>query len=223
MKRSFFSLVLVLSFCLLASAQEPASAPTPEIVTPAPPISVGIVVDNSGSFRQVLEYVVKTTQSVSKVVEPADEGFLVRFIDKNKIEVLQDFTGNKNLLMYAADDMYSEGGLTAISEALIFSAKHLIGKGKNERKILILISDGDDKSDKKIQLETIKFLKENNISVFIIGITTVLESNLKGAQKFMEKLAAETGGSLVNVDRKMGSVDAANSLIKAIRANNNGK
>lgn len=231
MKKYLFALLLLLVFCLYASAQETTTAtapsPTPDAAPVSPPISVGIVVDNSGSFRLVLEYVVKTTQAVSKVVETGDEGFLVRFISADKIDVLQDFTGDQGRLVSAADDLYIEGGLTAISEALMFSAKHLIEKGKNERKILILVTDGDNKSDKKVHADTLKFLKDNNISVFVIGITFVLDEKLRESQKFLEKLSSETGGSLVNVDRKMSNVEAAKILIKAIRAaagtSNNGK
>lgn len=217
MKKFFYSVMLVFIFCLFAAAQEPASTPAPETKTERP-ISAGIVVDNSGSFRMVLEYVIKTAQAVSKVVEPDDEGFLVRFIGKDRIEVLQDFTNNKNSLASSADDMYVEGGLTAISEALAFSAKYLTGKGKNERKLLILISDGDNKSDKKVHAEVVRSLKDSNVSVFIICITAGLDGNLRESQKFMEKLAAETNGALVMVDRKMTPEDAADALIKAIRA-----
>jgi hypothetical protein len=226
----------MLALCVFAFAQEPQGAkeakvsPTPEPVAApavaaaaAGPISAGIVVDNSGSFRLVLEFVIKTTQGVAKVVETNDEGFLVRFIDKDKIEILQELTGDKDLLLSATDDMYVEGGLTAISEALMFSAKHLIEKGKNDRKMIILITDGDNRSDKKFHADTLKFLKDNNISVYIVGITTVLDGNLREAQKFLEKLASETGGALVNVDRKMSPDDAAGALVKAVRANSNGK
>jgi VWFA-related protein len=230
MKKYLSAPWLLLVLCLFVSAQEPsplpAPAPTPEAVPVSAPISVGIVVDNSGSFRLILEYVVKTTQAVSKLVETNDEGFLVRFVNADNIHLLQDFTGSQSQLVSATDEMYIEGGSTAISEALMFSAKHLIENGKNEKKILILISDGDNKSDKKTQTETLKFLKDNNVSVFVIGITIVLDERLKESQKFLEKLASETGGSLVNVDKKMGSADAAKALIKTVRAagtSNNGK
>jgi VWFA-related protein len=216
MKKYLCSLVLIFAFCLLASAQEPTPVPAPETVE-SRPISIGIVVDNSGSFRMVLEYVIKTAQSVSKVVESKDEAFLVRFISKDKIEVLQDFTNNKNSLISAADDMYVEGGLTAISEALMFSAKHLLEKGKSERKILILITDGEDKSDKVASAQTLAFLKENKIPVFVIGLTATLDQNVAKSKKFLEKLASETNGSVNFIDKGDDYRAAADALIKTVR------
>jgi VWFA-related protein len=222
MKKIFILLILFLTCCLAAPAQEQPSAPAANNKEEKP-LSVGIVVDNSYSLRLALDYVIKTSQLITNNLELDEQGFLVRFTNKDRIELLQDFTNNKDSLMRAADDMFCEGGATAIPEALFFSAKHLLQNGKNERKILILITDGDSKSDKKTYTETVNFLKENKIPVFIVGVTTVLDSDVKGAQKFLEKLASETGGTVVLVDRKMTPAEAANALIKAIRPNNNGK
>jgi Ca-activated chloride channel homolog len=223
MKKYVSAFLLTSALCLTTSAQEPAAVQTPVPVAPQQKISAGIIVDNSGSFRLALEYVIRTAQAVTKIVETDDEAFLVRFVGPEKIETLQDLTGDKDSLVSATDELYIEGGRTAITEALMHSAKYLKESGKNERKILILITDGDNKSDKKFHADAIKYLKDNNISVFAIGITFVLDENRRDAQKFLEKLTSETGGALINVEKRTGNLEAADALIKAIRANNNGK
>lgn len=181
------------------------------------PLSLGIVVDNSGSFRQALDYVIDTTKVVAGDIRTTDQAFLVRFVGKDRIETIQDFTNNKTSLADAADGMYCEGGLTAISEALLYSAKELSENGKNERKVLVLITDGESKSDKQAYGETISFLKEKKIPVYIIGITMLLEKNIGESKKFLEKLAAETGGTVVFVNSKTSATEAGNALIKAFR------
>src|ERR1044072_6183968 len=160
------------------------------------PVSLGLVVDNSGSFRMVLEYVIDTTKVVTRNIQTNDEAFLVRFISKDNIKTLQDLTADKASLYSAADEMFCEGGLTAIPEALFYSAKKLVDEGKNEQKILVLITDGESKSDKKVYADILGYLKDKKIRVYIIGITMMLEKNIGESKKFLEKLAAETGGGV---------------------------
>jgi uncharacterized protein with von Willebrand factor type A (vWA) domain len=113
--------------------------------------------------------------------------------------------------------MFCEGGLTAIPEALFYSAKKLVDEGKNEQKILVLITDGESKSDKKVYADILGYLKDKKIRVYIIGITMMLEKNIGESKKFLEKLAAETGGAVIFVDRKTSAADAGNNITKAFR------
>lgn len=215
MKKNFLQFVLILILSTQAFAQE--TVPSPEIKIQKS-LSIGILADNSGSFRKVLDYVDKTVQQIVTNFESGDEGFIVRFIGKDKIGVLEDFTTDKEVLRQACEEMFIEGGDTAISEALLFSAKHLVENGKNERKILILVSDGDNRSEKSVHAEAVKYLKENNIAVYVVGITFVLETKLRDSEKFIQKLASDTGGGAVIVPRAMGSTDAANAVTKLVRA-----
>lgn len=210
--------LLVPALILLASLSAAAQEKTSVVILPeAKPISIGIVVDNSYSFRLALDFVIDTAKVVIGSVQPADEAALIRFISKDKIMTIQDFTNDKDALISTADDMYCEGGLTAIPEAVLYSAKKLVEDGKNDRKLLVLITDGETKSDKKIVADMTGYLKENKIRVYIVGITMVLDSNINESKRFLEKLASETGGSVVFVDKKTSAADAGNAIIKAIR------
>src|SRR5882757_2550404 len=114
--RKFYVPGLVLFFCCSAiSAQEKTSV---NVLSEKEtrPLSFGIVVDNSASFRMSLDYVIRTAQAIAADMAPGDEAFLARFIGKDKIEITQDITANKDALIAAADDMYVEGGQTAIPE-----------------------------------------------------------------------------------------------------------
>jgi hypothetical protein len=53
--------------------------------------------------------------------------------------------------------------------------------------------------------------------VYVIGITTLLEKNIGEAKRYLEKLASETGGSVVFVDKKTSAANAAGAINKAFR------
>src|SRR5262245_18047459 len=116
MIKSCFLVISVLSLGLTVAGQGPSSLPAEN--KPYQPITVGIVVDNSGSFRKVFDYVDKTVQQLAENIQAGDEGSLIRFTDKDRIEILQDLTSDKEVLRAASEDMHVEGGQTAISEAL---------------------------------------------------------------------------------------------------------
>ena len=217
LRKFYVPLLILLVCCQIILAQEKTSAGVAG-EKETRPLSFAIVVDNSASFRMAMDYVITTTQAIAAEMGPGDEASLVRFIGKDKIEITQDLTANKNALIAAADDMYVEGGQTAVPEALLFSAQDLLKTGKNERKILLLITDGDSKSDKKVYAEAVSFLKEKKIPVFIVGITMLLEGNTREAKKFLERVADDTGGTVVFVDNTARPAETAAAIMKAVRA-----
>ncbi len=153
-------------------------------------VSYGIVVDNSGSYRLLLDGIVEAVKNIVNDNKADDETFLVRFVDTDKIYLSQDFTPDKNLIRDAADEMYIEGGKTAILDAVYFSAKHLSANAEsNRRRVLVLITDGDDRQSKVKLEDVLKFLKGEKIQVFSIGL-----SDEKVYTKLLDKLAKETNG-----------------------------
>lgn len=155
-------------------------------------VGYGIIVDNSGSTRTILETVIKTVHSIVEENKTDDNTFLVRFVDSKNIKVLQDFTGSKDDIHSAAEEMFVEGGATAILDAVSFSGKYLSEnavKDSNRQRVLILITDGDDRQSKSKIEDVLKFLKDEKIRVFTIGM-----ADGKVYTKSLDKLAKETGG-----------------------------
>jgi VWFA-related protein len=190
MKKVFSSIFLLLALSLTNSfAQNKAAGTTQKASVP---LSYGIVVDNSGSYRSMMDKIIEITKDIVEENKADDETFLVRFVSTDKIRLLQDFTVSKDAIHAAADETYVEGGLTAILDAVDFAARHLVEKATNEparRKILILLTDGDDRQNKAKIEEVLKFLKDNQIQVFIVAV-----SEEKVSTKLIDKLTKETGG-----------------------------
>jgi Ca-activated chloride channel homolog len=191
MKKSAATIFLFLVFALAVSAQEKDSgaggAPKSAVA-----VSYGIVVDNSGSYRSLLDKIVEITKDIAEENAGDDETFLVRFTSTEKIKILQELTFRKDDVHSAADEMFIEGGLTAILDAVLFSAKYLAENAHGEparRKALILISDGDERQSKAKIEEVLKFLKDNQIRVYAFGL-----SDEKLSTKVLDRLTKETGG-----------------------------
>jgi VWFA-related protein len=156
--------------------------------------SYGFVVDNSGSFRLLLESVIGFVKAVASENGTDDEVFLVRFSSSEKVTMEQDITSSKAEIVDAAEAMFVEGGQKAITDAVNFSAKHLIENARKENgrsKVLILITDGDERSSVSKLDETIQLMKDAKIRVFAIAV-----AELKPQTKILERLSRETGGRL---------------------------
>lgn len=203
---------ILLAFTDSTYAQTAVETKAPERVA----LRYGLVVDNSGSFRPLID---KVTNIVSGIIEengPDDEAFLVTFVDAAKIVLRQDFTFKKPDLHDAAQNMYIEGGQTAILDAVQFSADHLIADSKPNagvRNALILVTDGDDRDSINKIDSVIKNLKEGNIRIYAIGI-----SDEKVSTKILDRLTKETGGALYLAKNKAEITTAIKDLSAAIRA-----
>src|SRR5205085_2420799 len=116
------------------------------------PISYGLVVDHTGSLRNQINQVIEASKSILESNKPGDESFVVRFVDREDIKILQDWTADKQSLDDALDDMFVEGGQTAIIDAVYLSAEHASERRKGDpvedkrRRALILVTDGEDRA-----------------------------------------------------------------------------
>ncbi len=215
MIKKISTLIFVTLFSIaVARGQSPTTAKG-NISLEKPSLSYGVVVDNSGSYRMIFETVIQSANQIFEANNANDEAFLVRFVDANKISLVQDFTSSKEELQSAAESMFIEGGQTAILDGVYFSAKHLAEKGvsDNRRRFLILITDGEDrKSATKIE-EVLKFLKDEKIQVFTLGL-----SDGKIYKSLLERLSKETGGKSFMVEKRSEIEAIVKQLTVAIRA-----
>src|SRR5688500_9044620 len=181
------------------------------------PVSYGFVVDNSGSLRQFLDRITTLVSDIAEENAADDEAFLVTFVSTDKIVLRQEFTNLKSELHDAAQNMFIEGGHTAILDALKSSVDYLSQNARSDvgrSRALVLITDGEDRaSGSKIE-DVIKLLKDRNVRVFVIAIAPE-----KVYLKIPERLARETGGSVLTPKTKNELTKAAKDVSAAIRAN----
>jgi Ca-activated chloride channel family protein len=171
------------------------------------PISYGLAIDTSGSLRSQLGQVIEAGKVIINSNKPGDETFLVRFISSDKIEQVQDFTSNKDDLIDSLDTFYTEGGQTAIVDAVYVSAEHVAEYKKGDvsdrrRRALIVVTDGEDRGSQYKQEELFDRLREEDVQIYVIGFVNELDkeggfirkSPREKAVALINRLAKETGG-----------------------------
>lgn len=194
------------------------------------PTNYSLVIDNSGSLRFQLEKVIEAGKIIIGTNRADDETSIVRFVSSDKIEILQDFTPNKTDLYDALDNMFIEGGQTAIIDAVYLAAERVetYEKKRNpndlKRRALILVSDGEDRDSFYKEPQLYQLLRESDVQIFVIGFVNDLskeggfisKSPQGKAKAFLERLAAETGGKVYfpnNISELTGIAgDIANEL-----------
>ncbi|HET9526045.1 MAG TPA: VWA domain-containing protein [Pyrinomonadaceae bacterium] len=194
------------------------------------PISYGLAVDTSGSLRSQLPTVIEAGKSIINSNKPGDETFLVRFVGRDNTETVQDFTANKELLMDALDNMYVEGGQSAIVDAVYLSAEHVAEYRKGDdtdrrRRALIVITDGEDRNSFYNQEQLFARLREEDVQIFVIGFVNELDkeagfirkSPREKAVNLINKLAEQTGGRAFFPESLSELPAIANEIIRDLR------
>src|SRR4029079_16390680 len=194
------------------------------------PISYGLAVDTSGSVRSQLPTVIEAGKSIINSNKSGDETFLVRFVGRDNTETVQDFTASKELLMDALDNMYVEGGQSAIVDAVYLSAEHVAEYKKGDdtdrrRRALIVITDGEDRNSFYNQEQLFARLREEDVQIFVIGFVNELDkeqglirkSRREKAVNLINKLASETGGRAFFPDSVADLPQIANEIIRDLR------
>jgi Ca-activated chloride channel homolog len=155
------------------------------------PVAIGIVIDNSGSMREKRAKVNQAALNLVRSSNPQDEVFVVNFNDEYYLD--QDFTNDLLKLKEALEKIDAKGG-TALYEAVVASAEHLKKNARLERKVLFVVTDGEDNASRENLEQAVKQLQEENgPSVYAIGILGE-EEHPKRARKALEIIAQRTGG-----------------------------
>ena len=172
------------------------------------PTNYSMVIDNSNSLRSQIEEVIEAGKILVNSNKPEDETSIIRFVSSSKIEILEDFTANKDYLNDALDNLYTEGGQTAIIDAVYLAAdrvsKYEKGARDDDRKrrALVLISDGEDRDSFYKESQLFELLREVDVQIYVIGFLKELstergfisKSPQGKAKSLLERLATETGG-----------------------------
>lgn len=174
------------------------------------PTNYSLVVDNSGSLRAQLEKVIEAGKIIIGTNRPGDETSVIRFVSRDKISIEQNFTADKAELDDALDNLYIEGGQTAIIDAVYLAAEQVNEYEKSrdpndrKRRALVLVSDGEDRDSFYKEQQLFNLLRETDVQIYVIGFVGDLDkeggfiskSPQGKAKAFLERLAEVTGGKV---------------------------
>ena len=170
-----------------------------------PILNIGIVMDNSGSVRPILSELEMIGSTVVNNLRDNDEAFVVRFVDSEKIEVIQEWTSKKALLNEALANMFVEGGQSAVLDAIYLSANEILKKetqDKDKRYAILLVSDAEDRDSYYNFDKVAKLFKGTDLQVFLISYAEDAPQKKKSARKLSHLLTLETGGTTFTLNKK---------------------
>lgn len=176
------------------------------------PVSLGILVDNSGSMRDKRGAVKDAALHLVKASNPADSAFVVNFADEAYID--QDFTSDIGQLERGLSRIDARGG-TALYDAVVASANEMSRHAKQPKQVLLIITDGGDNASRLSLQQAIRRVQAlEGPVVYTVGLLydDVSKEEAARARHDLEALALETGGvayfpgSLQEVDEIAGQV-----------------
>jgi VWFA-related protein len=158
------------------------------------PVSLGLIIDNSGSMRDKRQKVETAALTLVKASNPQDEVFVVNYNDEAFLDTKKDFTSDVKELEEALTKIDSRGG-TAMRDALRMSIDHVKEKGKKDKKALLVVTDGNDNASIVTLENLVKSAQQSEVIVYAIGILSEEDKReAKRAKRALDALAEATGG-----------------------------
>ena len=177
------------------------------------PISLAILVDNSGSMRTKRQAVNSSAIDLVKASNPDDESMIVNFADEAYQDT--DLTPDIKKLQDGLSHIESKGG-TALYDAVIASADYLTKAAKRPKQVILIITDGEDNASSSNLEETERRI-QNLQGPVVYAIGLLFDDSGGGregrrAKRALQELSDATGGvayfpkSLAQVDEVAGEV-----------------
>jgi len=156
------------------------------------PVTVGLIVDNSGSVRPKKPEIVTAALTFVTNSNPNDEIFIVNFNDRVSMGLPDgtDFSADRRLLRDGLL-LNPAQGRTALYDALMKGLDHL-EKGRLDKKTLVLISDGGDNMSQATKDEMLRRAEESLATIYTVGIYDSSDKDRNPG--FLKELAKITGG-----------------------------
>jgi hypothetical protein len=191
--------------------------PAPQL-TPSrpedPPITMCIVIDNSGSMWGKRAGVKAAALGLVKASKPHDEVCIVDFNDEafSGLPQGEDFTSDIKVMEEAVNHIESRGG-TAMRDAIRMSIDHVAQTAHNDRKVLVLVTEGDDNSSTVTQEQLLGEVRNSGVRVYCIGLLSEDDPSQAGASRLALRQLAEASGGLDYYPRDLAEVESISSEI----------
>jgi VWFA-related protein len=156
------------------------------------PVSLGIIIDDSGSMMTKRARVEAAALNLVRESNPQDEVFIVNFNDEAFLDV--PFTNDMKKMEQGLARIDSRGG-TAMRDAVSMSLDYIRDKGKKDKKVLLVITDGADNASNITLEKVVARANQGETLIYAIGLFTDEEKH-EGvkAKRALNELTAATGG-----------------------------
>jgi len=183
------------------------------------PVSMGLIIDNSGSMRSKRASVEAAALALVKDSNPDDEVFIVNFNDDAFIDNpnSKDFLTNVDEMKEALTRIDSRGG-TAMRTAIDKSIEWL-KKAHKEKKVLVVVTDGvDNASDISLE-DLVRDARQSDVLIYSVGLLADEEKRSASSAKRQLNALAEATGGLTYYPKEVSEVDPiAHQVARDIRS-----
>jgi len=156
------------------------------------PVSLGLVVDNSGSMRDKRKKVEAAVVSLVKTSTRNDEVFVVNFNDDLYLDVTM--TSDVRKMEEGIGQLDSRGG-TAMRDAISASIDYLREKGTRDKRVLLVITDGNDNASAITLEKLVQRAQQADVVVYTVGLLNEEERReAKRAERALDAISKATGG-----------------------------
>src|SRR5437773_1291313 len=157
------------------------------------PVSMGLVIDNSGSMRDKRPKVNEAAITLVQASNPQDEAFVVNFNDDFYLDLDKNFTSSVPELKEALERIDSRGS-TALYDAIVGSLDHL-KKASKDKHVLLIVTDGEDNSSHYSLEKAIRDIQKTDTVIYTIGLLSQeSKKSAKRARRALEDIAKASGG-----------------------------
>jgi VWFA-related protein len=156
------------------------------------PISLGLVIDDSASMKEKRDRVNSAALAMVRASNPQDEVFVMNFNEDSQIT--QDFTSDLHQLEQSLHKSRPMGE-TAMRDALVVGLDHLRAHAKTDKKVLVVVTDGEDNSSIEPQQRLVEAAQRVDTIIYAIGLLGSEEpASAARARAHLEELTRATGG-----------------------------
>lgn len=159
------------------------------------PACWGIVLDRSGSMVGMMDEVYNAALHSLEAGTAEDESFIIAF--NESVDIVQDFTSDRRKLLRRARNIFP-GGSTALYDAVALALDH-IRHGRHQKKVLVVVTDGEDNASRFTFGRLLDMAKESQILIYTLGLfesmdLPILSLLRRRTKDELRRLAEESGG-----------------------------
>jgi Ca-activated chloride channel family protein len=178
------------------------------------PIAMCILIDNSGSMGHKRARVKAAALALVKASNPHDEVCIIHFNDEafNDLPYGKDFTSDIKEMDEALTHINSRGG-SAIRDAIRMAIDHVEQTAHNDRRVLVLVTDGDDTSSTVTREQLLAKLKSSGLRVYCIGLLNEDDPRQARTARLALGQLAEASGGLDYYPKDVAEVESISTEI----------
>jgi len=179
------------------------------------PVSVGFVIDDSGSMIDKRQRVAAAALALVNASHPGDEVFVIHFNEKTYLDTT--FTRDRGRLEQALA-VFDSRGTTAMRDAIRLAVEHLERRASEDKKVLILVSDGEDNTSVISRADVIQAAQQSGVLIYAMGILhQVPGPETERARQELDALTQATGGQAFYLNDVSEAPQAAQVIARDIR------